>query len=403
MKNKAGINYIRSLISRGESVLRQIEESGRAPNNKKILERRWSLKEASELVGRSSSSILKIQNHLIAEGLLDNIEKHELTNRVSGYTLRQINQFRQHFKTFPRRNELLDNCLTLAVQTFKGGVGKSVTSVAASQYFATMGYRVLFIDMDSQASATSSFGYIPDRDIDDNNTLLPFFKGERDNLKYCIKKTYWEGLDIIPANLQLYNLELGIAEQIRNLPSIEKNYVFSELKQGIDTVKNNYDLIIIDSPPALGFTSMNILCAADSIIVPTPPALYEFSSTVQYFRMIENVIEMIAPEKEYNFIKILATDVFPNQTNHREFLPIMQEVFGYHMMSNYFLHTTEIGNAAIDFQTALEVRRPQKRALNIINSFCKEIEMEVWKTWPSKVKKMEKEGKFISGGENVYA
>jgi chromosome partitioning protein len=81
----------------------------------------------------------------------------------------------------------------------------------------------------------------------------------------------------------------------------------------------------------------------------------------------------------------------------------MQDVFGYHMMSKYFLHTTEIGNAAIDFQTALEVRRPQKRALNIINSFCKEIEIEIWKTWPSKFKKLEKEGEFVLGGENVYA
>jgi len=403
MKNKAGIEYIRALIGRGESVLRQIEESGRTPNNKKILERRWSLKEAAELVDRSSSSILKIQNQLIADGLLDNLEKYESTNRISGYTLKQINQFRSHFKTFPRRDSSVDDCLTLAIQTFKGGVGKSVTSVATAQYFATMGYRVLFIDMDSQASSTSSFGYIPDRDIDDNSTLLPYFKGERDSLHYCIRKTYWEGLDIIPSNLQLYNLELGIAEQIRDLPTIEKNYVFTELKQGIDTVKDSYDLVIIDSPPALGFTSMNILCAADAIIVPTPPALYEFSSTVQYLRMIENVIEMINSEKEYRFIKILATDVFPNQINHREFLPIMQDVFGYHMMSKYFLHTTEIGNAAIDFQTALEVRRPQKRALNIINSFCKEIEVEIWKTWPSKFKKLEKEGKFVLGGENVYA
>lgn len=403
MKSHAGLDYIRALIGRGESVIRQIEESGRAPNHKKILERRWSLKEAAELIGRSSSSILKIQNQLIADGLLDNIEKFASTNRVAGYTLKQLNQLRSHFKTFPRRDATQDRCITLAIQTFKGGVGKSVTAVAAAQYFATLGYRVLFIDMDSQASSTSSFGYIPDRDIEDCATLLPYFKGERDDLSYCIRNTYWDELDIIPANLQLYNLELGIAEQIRNLPTIEKNYVFTELKQGIDTVKDSYDIVILDSPPALGFTSMNILCAADGIVIPTPPALYEFSSTVQYLRMIENVIEMIAPEKEYSFIKILATDVFPNQTNHREFLPIMQDVFGYHMMSNYFLHTTEIGNAAIDFQTALEVRRPQKRALNIINAFCKEIEVEILKTWPSKIKKLEKEGKFVLGAENVYS
>lgn len=403
MKSQTGVDYIKSLISRGESVLKQIEESGRAPNNNKILERRWSLKEAAELVGRSSSSLLKIQNQLISDGLLDDIEKYQSTNRISGYTLRQINQFRKHFKTFPRRDPDQDECLVLAVQTFKGGVGKSVTSVAAAQYFATLGYRVLFIDMDSQASSTSSFGYIPDRDIQDQHTLLPFFKGEQDTLEYCIRETYWEGLDIIPSNLQLYNLELGIAEQIKDLPTVEKNYLFTELKQGINTIKDSYDLVIIDSPPALGFTSMNILCAAEAIVIPTPPALYEFSSTVQYLRMIENVIEMISPEKEFHFIKILATDVFLNHTNHREFLPIMQDVFGFHMMSNYFLHTTEIGNAAIDFQTALEVRRPQKRALNIISAFCKEIEIEVWKTWPSKIKKLEKAGKLVTGGENVYA
>ncbi|WP_419421479.1 AAA family ATPase (plasmid) [Legionella sp. D16C41] len=403
MKNQAGIEYIRALIGRGESVLRQIEESGRAPNNNKILERRWSLKETAELVGRSSSSILKIQNQLISDGLLDDIEKNQTTNRIAGYTLKQINQFRQHFKTYPRRDASQDECLVLAIQTFKGGVGKSVTSVAVAQYFATQGYRVLFIDMDSQASSTSSFGYIPDRDIEDKCTLLPFFRGEKDSLDYCIRKTYWDGLDIIPSNLQLYNLELGIAEQIKDIPTVEKNYLFSELKQGINSVKDAYDLVIIDSPPALGFTSMNILCAAEALVIPTPPALYEFSSTVQYLRMIENVIEMIAPEKEFHFIKILATDVFLNQINHREFLPIMQDVFGFHMMSNYFLHTTEIGNAAIDFQTALEVRRPQKRALNIINSFCKELEFEVWKTWPSKVKNLEKAGKFVVNGEATYA
>ncbi|WP_158615179.1 AAA family ATPase [Legionella septentrionalis] len=401
MKNHAGLEYIRSLIDRGENVLRQIEESGRAPNHKKILDRRWSLKETAELVGRTTSSLLKVQNQLINEGLLDNIEKNN--NRITGYTLKQINQFRQHFKTFPRRDPEVDQCLTLAIQTFKGGVGKSVTSVAVAQYFTTLGYRVLFIDMDSQASSTSSFGYIPDRDIKDENTLLPYFKGEQNTLEYCIRKTYWEGLDIIPSNLQLYNLELGIAEEIKNIPTIEKSFLFSELKHGIETVKNSYDVVIMDSPPALGFTSMNILCAADALVIPTPPALYEFSSTVQYLKMIENVIEMIAPKKEFHFIKILATDVFPNQTNHREFLPLMQDVFGFHMMSNYFLHTTEIGNAAIDFQTALEVRRPQKRALNIINAFCKEIEIEVWKTWPSKIKKLEKQGKFVLGGENVYA
>lgn len=404
MSNYVALKYIKNLINKGESVLRQIEESGRAPSNQKMLSRRWSLKETAEHVGRSSSSILKVQNQLIHDGLLDPIERNKETKRVVGYTLTQINQLRKHFKTRPFRDETEDDCLFLAVQSFKGGVGKSVTSVLLAQFLATQGYRVLFVDMDSQASGTSSFGYIPDRDIQDQDTLLPFFKGERSNIDYCIRSTYWDNLDIIPANLQLYELELSIAAEIRNMPKVEQQAIFNELKDAIDSAKNSYDVVIFDSPPSLGFISMNILCAADALIIPTPPALYEFSSTVQYLRMIENVLEMINPDKEYRFIKILATDVYQHQLNHREFLPVMQDVFGNNMMSEIFLHTTEIGNAAIDFQTALEVRRPQKRALNIINQVCKEIEFEIWKTWPSKLKQLEKEGRVIMGANNnVYS
>lgn len=403
MNNNSAVEYIKSLISKGEDVLAQIEESGRAPSHSKQLNRRWSVKETSELVGRSSSSILKVQNSLIEKEKLDPLDKHPTTNRVQGYTLQQINQLRSHFKTLPHRDEN-DECLVLAVQSFKGGVGKSVTSVSLAQYLATQGYRVLFVDMDSQASGTSSFGYIPDRDIKDSETLLPFFKGEEDSAAYCIKNTYWDQLDIIPSNLQLYELELTMAAEIQQLSSAEQEVVYNELKCAIDSVKDNYDVVVMDSPPALGFTSMNILCAADGLIIPTPPALYEFSSTVQYLRMIENVMAMIQPDKAYKFVKILATDVYPNQLNHREFLPVMQDVFGNHMLGEFFLHTTEIGNAAIDFQTALEVRRPQKRALNIINQVCREIEFEIWKTWPSKLQKLESEGKLIMGGvNNVYA
>ena len=404
MRNNSAIEDVKNLIDKGDYVLSQIEKLGRTPNNSKVLNRRWSVKETSELVGRSSSSILKAQNLLIENNLLDPLDKHPKTNRVLGYTLKQINQLRSHFKTLPYRDANQDDCLVLAVQSFKGGVGKSVTSVLLSQFFSTQGYRVLLIDMDSQASCTSSFGYVPDRDIKDSETLLPFFRGEYNDASYCIRKTYWEQLDLIPANLQLYELEMTVSSEIRDLPRVEQEVIYNELRSAIDSVKDDYDIVILDSPPALGFTSMNMLCAADSIVIPTPPALYEFSSTVQYLRMVEDVLIQVSPEKSYKFIKILATDVYQNQLSHREFLPIMKDVFGSYMLREIFLHTTEIGNAAIDFQTALEIRRPQKRALNIINQVCNEVEFEIWKTWPSKLIKLEKEGKLVmEGASNGYA
>lgn len=403
MINHNAIDYIDSLIDKGVDVLSQIEESGRYPSEERELKRRWSVKETSELVGRTSSSILKVQNKLIEQNLLDPLDKHPTTNRVQGYTLRQVNQLRAHFKTFPHR-VMSDECLILAVQTFKGGVGKTVSSVLLAQFLATQGYRVLYGDMDSQASGTTSFGYIPDRDIKDSETLLPFFNGEEESIDYCIHKTHWDQLDIIPSNLQLYEIELSMAADMKEQSSVEKDAAYGVLRDALESVKENYDVIILDSPPALGFISMNILCAADALIIPTPPALYEFSSTVQYLRMIKDVMALHQPDKAYKFMKILATDVFPHQTNHREFLPLMQNVFGNSMLGEFFLHTAEIGNAGLDYHTALEQRRPPKRALNIINQVCKEIEFEIWKTWPSKFKKLEEEGRvIIEGAHNVYA
>ncbi|MBH9807654.1 chromosome partitioning protein, partial [Clostridioides difficile] len=69
-----------------------------------------------------------------------------------------------------------DPCAVIAVQNFKGGVGKSTLSVHLAQYLAIQGYRVCLIDCDSQASSTTLFGYVPDLDLTENQTLYPFLR-----------------------------------------------------------------------------------------------------------------------------------------------------------------------------------------------------------------------------------
>jgi len=388
------VEHIESLITKGMNLLSQMEARGRSPENNKKLMRRWNLKETSEEIGRSVSSIQKAQITLLEQGLMDPLEKHPQTGRLAGYTLRQLNQLRKHFGKFPHRSSEVDECLVLAIQSFKGGVGKTVTSLSVAQYLATQGYRILFVDMDSQASATSTFGYIPDTDIAYEETLMPFFKGDQTTLDYCIRETYWEGLDLIPANLQLYELELSSFDAMKNMSVEDRQVIFSDLAAGLNQIKHKYDIIIIDSPPALGITSLNILFAADALIIPLPPGFYEFSSTLQYLNMIRDILNITTPDKTYKFIKILLTNV-TNHFNHKEMIPKIREVYGQHLLQNRFYHTSEVGNAAIEFQTALEVRRPQKRALDIINKFCEEIEIEIVKTWPSKKNQLTKNANII--------
>ena len=90
-----------------------------------------------------------------------------------GYTLEQVQAFRAHFGTLPWRDPATDPPLVIACQNFKGGVGKSTTCVNFAHYLALKGYRVLVIDTDSQATTTSMFGYVPDAEITQDDTMLP--------------------------------------------------------------------------------------------------------------------------------------------------------------------------------------------------------------------------------------
>ena len=103
----------------------------------------------------------------------------------------------------------------IAVQNFKGGVGKSTVSVHLAQYLAMHGYRVCLIDCDSQGSSTMMLGYVPDLDISEDDTLYPFIRNaEMSSLAYAVRETHWDGLWLVPANLRLYSAEYELAARI---------------------------------------------------------------------------------------------------------------------------------------------------------------------------------------------
>ena len=217
------------------------------------------------------------------------------------YTLADINNMRAKLGKLPT-DAHSGNPSVIAFTNFKGGVAKTTSAIHAAQYFAKSGYRVLLVDCDSQASATSCFGYAPDEDIAENETLTPYFLGSAKSLKPLIKKTYWDGLDLVPANLTLYavELELPVIKQAAQKKG-KSVQVHRLLSDAISTVKNDYDVVILDCPPAMSILNTNALYAANGIIVPVPPELPDIASMVQFFGMIEGALKML-PSKEYDFL-----------------------------------------------------------------------------------------------------
>ena len=318
------------------------------------LDRRFSLEEGSGLVG---VSIATIQNHregMIASGELNDFDDQEKGRRQKGYTLEQVNQLRQRFGTQKRRRKS-DDCMRISVQHLKGGVGKSSTAVGLSQFLATQGYRVLLIDMDFQGSATCSFGYVPDKDIENEHTLIPYYQNREQTLQYCIRQTAWEGLDLIPCCLKLHNLEFemfGDVNRAGDTGSIEF------LNDGLETIEHNYDMIIMDSPPHAGLVALSILYAANAIVIPSPPSLYDFTSTKQFLNIATEQMQSMPNKADYHFVKLLATKVKEDQTAHRNFLALMKLTLNNNMYDNHFLHTAALENAAVNLGTVYEARRP---------------------------------------------
>lgn len=384
-----GVDELGELAARCNATLDTLRSMGMAPNTDKRLLKYYREKRVSELVGFSRTKIKKAINDLGLEQTRD-VE----TDRPLGYTLQQVNQLRDHLDSRPSR-EPDETCVKLAVQSFKGGVSKSVTSVYLAQSLAEKGYRVLIIDCDPQASATSSFGFVPDTTFTAKDTIAPYIHGEQESLQYAIMATYFDGVDLVPSCLGLNDIDFALFNAVAHAEENERATFYREIEQAVKTVESGYDVIIMDSSPNLSMMSINILLAANAVIIPTPPMLYDFASTNQYIEMVRRVITTISPDKCYNFIKIMPAKVDRTKKKQIEFLEIMSDKFGKFMLKVPFYSAGAIPDTASLFQTVYDQQKPDRRVLAMLNQVLGEIEIEICKLWPSKHQALREKGELL--------
>src|ERR1700688_2521732 len=203
---------------------------GAEPHQRTALQRLFSPSGAAAMVGRDRTTLARAEPEI---GMTVPA-RNPGNNRRIGYSLAQIQAFRAHFGTLPWREPATDVPLVIACQNFKGGVGKSTTCVNFAHYLALKGYRVLVIETDSQATSTSMFGYMPDAEITQEHTLLPYLDSSESTLVYAVRKTYWPNIDLIPSCLALYEAEMAIAAHLATQTDLARRVeFFSELKFGI--------------------------------------------------------------------------------------------------------------------------------------------------------------------------
>jgi len=365
-----------------------------APGTTKTLDVRFNVRSAADMVGRSEKLIRDAE----ADGRLPEADKDPDSNRRTGYSLAEINRMREVFGTLPHRTHS-DPPAVIAVQNFKGGVGKSTVVTHMAQFLALRGYRVCVIDCDSQASTTAVFGLNPDVDVqEDDDTLYPFFRhGGPPTLHYALRATYWPGIALIPANLGLYDAEYEFAARMAR----DRSFVLDRLREGVESIADQFDVVLLDPPPALGMISLSVLRAANALVVPAPPNNIDFASTAHFLKMMSATLADIAEvggTRGYSFVKILATKMNDGKSAHVAIKRMMDAVFAGDMFQAVLKDSAEIDNATANLRTVYELTGPatrtdtHKRCRAYLDAVGREMETLVRKTWPSHHAALRKEG-----------
>lgn len=173
----------------------------------------------------------------------------------------------------------------IAIANQKGGVAKTTTSVNLSACLALNGKRVLLVDMDPQGNATSGLGI--DKDAIQQCVYDVLINGL--SMESVLLPTPVEGLEIIPATIQLAGAEIELVSAISRE---------SKLKKAFDGVVAHYDYIIMDCPPSLGLLTLNALTAANSIIIPIQCEYYALEGLGQLLNTIQLVQKHLNRELE---------------------------------------------------------------------------------------------------------
>ncbi|AZV80840.1 plasmid partitioning protein RepA (plasmid) [Parasedimentitalea marina] len=358
------------------------------PDSRKAL-RKFHPAEVSELTGISMSN-LRTRHQ---ESDFPDVEADSRGRRL--YTAEEIDQIRHVMARTGRNGETYlpgrrdgDALQVVSIVNFKGGSSKTTSAIHLAQRYALRGYRVLAVDMDPQASLTTMFGYRPEIEFAESGTIYDALKYEDPvPLSQVIRKTYFHNLDLAPAGLLLseYETETAYALQHKLDPPFTQRLAIA-----LDEVEANYDIVIIDCPPQLGFTTMTALLASTGLLITVVPSMLDVASMAQFLEMAGETVQALeeaAGPVDWNFLKFLIARYEPTDVPQSQMAGFLRSILLDQVLNTPMLKSTAISDAGMTQQTIYEldpsqvVKKTLGRILESVNGVADEFEKTIQQAW----------------------
>ena len=364
------------------------------PNAQKGL-RQFSLAEVAYFLGVTQSNIKKL--HLEGKG-------PKPTTSSSGrrsYSAEQMLELRDYLDKngrsgknpyVPKRQDR-EELHVISVVNFKGGSGKTTTAAHMAQHLALRGHRVLAIDLDPQASLTALHGIQPELDQAPSLYEALRYDDERKLITDVIRPTNFPNLDIVPASLDLQEYEYDTPVALTSRDPQQGRAFFTRISQALKDVDDDYDIVVIDCPPQLGYLTLTALTASSSVLITVHPQMLDVMSMSQFLLMLGGIMKTIrdaGAKMNLKWFRYLVTRFEPTDGPQKQMVGFMQAMFPNQVLQSHMVKSTAISDAGITKQTLYEVERAQfvrstyDRAMNSLNAVNDELTALIHEAWGRK-------------------
>lgn len=392
--NEATKPFDEIILQQGELIsdrLNMLRMEQYPPDAQKNL-RQFSLAEVAYFLGVTQSNIKKL--HLEGKG-------PEPTTSSSGrrsYSAQQMLELRDYLdkhgrsgkKRYVPHRQDGEDLHVVSVVNFKGGSGKTTSAAHLAQHLALRGHRVLAIDLDPQASLTALHGIQPELDeVPSLYETLRYDEGRRP-ISDVIRKTNIPNLDIVPASLDLQEYEYDTPVALTSKDPQAGRAFFTRISEALKEVDDQYDIVVIDCPPQLGYLTLTALTASSSVLITVHPQMLDVMSMSQFLLMLGGIMKTIrdaGAQMNLKWFRYLVTRFEPTDSPQKQMVGFMQAMFPGQMLQSHMVKSTAISDAGITKQTLYEVERSQfvratyDRAMDSLNSVNDEITDLIHEAW----------------------